>query len=150
MSRRSYLVLLALVLVAGVFLAGPAHPSDILGIYNNSEGTGVSYLDISAGSATVYLVLTDVSGPGGVSGWESHLSGDWDSNPNIFFGGETLHGQALNVSAFPDYSVGLGTPLPPDPNGNVWLASWTFIFFGPEVMYLYLGPADRPRITPAS
>ncbi len=146
MSRRTQLVLLAAAFVAVVLVAGSAQASDILGIYNNSEGTGESYLDIAAGSATVYLVLTDVSRPDGVSGWECHLTGDWGSNPNIFFAGETLHGQALNVSAFPDYAVGLGTSLPPDPNGNIWLASWNFIFLAQEEMYLYLGPSDRPSI----
>jgi hypothetical protein len=146
MSRRSQLIPLALALAICALAAGAAPASDIVGIFNNDEGTGDPYLDISSGTATVYLVLTDVSGPGGVSGWECHLNGDWDSNSNVFFGGYDLYGQALNVSAFPDFAVGLGTPLPPDPNGNVCLGSFSFIFLAQEEIYLYLGPSDRPSI----
>ena len=121
------------------------HPGeDLLGIYSTNDGAGFANFDITGGSKTIYLIATRTTGSGGISGWECHLTGDWDSNANIFFGGETLSGQALNVSAFPDYSVGLGTSLPPDGNGNIVLAAWTFIFFAEEVMELFLGPANQP------
>jgi hypothetical protein len=145
--RKSFVALAAfaaLTLLVGTASAQWPRPGDdILGIYSNNDGmTGLANRDVAAGSATIYLIAANVTGSGGVSGWECHLTGDWDANPNIFFGGESLSGQPLNVSAFPDYSVGLGAPLPADGNGNVVLANWTFIFFGPETMLLYLGPAN--------
>jgi hypothetical protein len=146
MFRRMQRGLLALALLAGVLAAEPAHGGDILGIYTDSAGTGGSYLDISTGSATVYLVLTDISRPCGICGWECRLDGDWDTNTNISYIGDTLHGpQSINVYAFPEYGVGMDC-LGQDPNGNIWLASWTFLFLAPETMHLYLGPCNNPMI----
>jgi hypothetical protein len=119
---------------------------DILGIYSTRDGTGPIHLDIASGSATVFLVTTHLSMPWGLNGWECHLLGDWEANPNIFYGGGTLMGQAINISGFPDFAVGLSQPLFPDAEGCACLASFNFIFFGPEVMELYLTPATQPSL----
>jgi hypothetical protein len=130
----------------GITAAEAPRTEDVLGIYTTQDGTGPVHLDVFSGSVTVFLVATHLSRPWGLNGWECHLLGDWEVIPGIFYGGGILMGQAINISAFPDFAVGLSQPLFPDAEGSVCLASFTFIFFGPEIMELFLAPALQPSL----
>jgi hypothetical protein len=149
-TRRLVTLLLACALLLPALpasaAAGQLRTADVLGIYTTRDGTGPVHLDIAGGSVTVFLVATHLSMPWGLNGWECHLLGDWEALPEIYYGGGTLMGQAINISAFPDFAVGLNQPLFPDAEGSACLASFNFIFFGPEIMELLLAPALQPSL----
>jgi hypothetical protein len=71
-------------LVVGL-CSGPASGGDVLGIYTADDGTGVSWLgtqtDPAMGPQTVYLIVTEVSDPAGIHGWECHVK----AQGQIFF-----------------------------------------------------------------
>jgi hypothetical protein len=132
--------------LAGLLAVTAAEARDVLGVYTEPGDDGRATLDLAGGSATVYLIASDLTCPWGIGGWECHLAGDWEANPDIFFAGHVLRGEAFNVSAFPDFAVGLGSPMFPDGFGQVVLAEISFIFFSQQVLELYLAPADRPSL----
>ena len=136
----------ASLVLAGLLAATAAEAKDVLGIYTEPGDDGRATLDLVAGSATVHLIASDLTCPWGIGGWECHLVGDWEANPDIFFAGLVLRGEAINISAFPDFAVGLGRPMFPDENEQVVLAEISFVFFSQQVMELFLSPADRPSL----
>jgi hypothetical protein len=91
---------------------------------------------------TAFVVLTNPSEASGVGGYEFHMNavlpaGNYDT-------GWTLPAGALNVSAAPDFVVGMGSPLPYAP--AIVLAQWGLLMFAPGCMEFYVGPADTPSI----
>jgi hypothetical protein len=138
--------LAALTLLVGTASAQWPHPGEnLLGLYTSTDGAGIANLDIAAGQASIFLIATRTTGPGGILGWECHLT--YTLPADVIEGAPVLYGQALNVSTYPDFAVGFGGPaLTADANGNIALAEFKFIFLSAASMLLYLGPSSRPSI----
>jgi len=138
---KKLLVTLAIVCLAGSAIAQVDPDPDGLGMYFDLEG--VDYcLDYMGGQAFVYLLLTNCSQPSGISGWEAHVtyvvpSGDFET-------GWTLPAGSLNVSAAPDFVVGLGTPMPYAP--ALLLATYGILVFAPDQMDFFVGPCNTPSL----
>ncbi len=139
--------LAALTLLVGTAAAQSQwpHPGEnLLGLYTSTDGAGLANLDVN-GEAVIYLIATRTTGPGGILGWECHLT--YTLPAGVYATTQTLYGQALNVSAYPDFAVGLGgAALTADANGNIALAEFHFLVTAPTPVELFLGPSSRPSI----
>lgn len=85
---------------------------DGVGLYFDQEAT-VNCLPDSTNfpfSLDAYLILENPSAASGISGWEGRLEFDAGLFGNLV----SISGDAINTSTFPEFRVGLGTPLPAD------------------------------------
>ncbi len=97
------LIVLGLLLPLGVGAVG-------LGVYFDTGAMTNCLPEISSYPyiTTGYIIATECGGNGGVKGWECKVS--WDST--LVVSGVGISGQPINIGTFPEYIVGLGSPLP--------------------------------------
>jgi hypothetical protein len=140
---RSLLTVLAILCLAGS--AGARSPvgcgSDCIGICFDEYGDAPC-LNTLASPLTVYLLITDPTVTSGVAGWECHV--ERLEAGGTFELGWTLRGDAINISAAPDFAVGLGTPLLSGP--AIVLASLDLLVVSDECTMYTVRAADDPSI----
>ncbi len=106
-----------------LLLAAPAQAqgrTDLIGLYTEADGSGVSHLELAPGPAnpaTIYLCITGGSDPTGISAWELVIGGmdyadgvvvtDWDLT-----WGQGVGFPPLNFDSPPGFIVGVGGPIP--------------------------------------
>jgi hypothetical protein len=123
--------LLLLLLAASMVQADPIDPyADGIGIYFDSGATQFCKT-WSGGMVSAYLVLTNITEPSGVSGFECKLG--YQVPAGSYLLNATLPPNAINADSAPGYLVGLATPLPWSPavvvltlnmletQGNAWV-----------------------------
>lgn len=94
-----------------IMVAIPARCFSIgIGVYFDNEGLVNCLPEVTSYPyfASAYIVVTECAGFGGITGWEAKLS--WDANIVLTEG--AISGQVINVRSFPEFLVGIGTPLP--------------------------------------
>lgn len=133
---------LLIVAAASVLLTDPCAASDTVGIYfdERAESTCVAghlFTPISA-----YLVICEPTATGGVLGWEGTLGFD----PGLYVSVAQYYGNCLNVTQFPEFAVGLASPLPA--GASVVIARLSVFATAPGG--LWFGPASRPSIQGAT
>lgn len=144
--KRALLVALASLFVVSNALAVvlPDDGTDSFGVYfENEDGDMVNSKFFSSGLTDMYLAIAGVSAPT-VAAWEVAL--DFDSALGLMTGAGIV-GDGVNFATLPMFIVGLGTPLPPDADGNFVLAVPTFFLMVPDgVVDFFAGPADPASI----
>ena len=143
--KRVILVALASLFVASSALAVvvPDDGENSFGVYFDVDGNMVNSVMLSSGLIDMYLVMAGVTAPT-VAAWEVAL--DFDSSLALITGAGIV-GDGVNFATLPMYIVGLGTPLPPDGDGNFTLAVSTFFLMVPDaVVDIFAGPADPASI----
>jgi hypothetical protein len=143
--KRVILVALASLFVASSALAVvlPDDGTDSFGVYfENDDGDMVNTKFFESGLTDMYLAIAGVSAPT-VAAWEVAL--DFDPALGLITGAGIV-GDGVNFATLPMFIVGLGTPMPPDADGNFVLAVPTFFLMVPDaVVDFFAGP-----VTPAS
>jgi hypothetical protein len=115
---------------------------DIFGIYTALDNTAFANMNATAGTHTVYMVITNASAQAGVWGYEMLLTFD---PPGILTLINTEYaGQAINVATPPEYSVGLATPLPW--SRDVRIATLTFFVAATTPARITVGPTTIPSV----
>ena len=143
--KRVILVALASLLVASSALAVvvPDEGEDSLGLYFDNAGVMENTTTATmAEQVPFYIVLAGVSAPS-VAAWE--LSLDWVGGSVILDPG--LPPDGVNFATVPMYIVGLGTPVPPDADGNLVLAMPVIMVLD-EVVDFYAGPSTPATLDP--
>ena len=138
---KKLLVTLAIVCLAGTAFAQVDPDPNGIGVFFDTEGTVYCH-EFIGGAVTAYVIITNPSQDAGIGGYEFHVTaalpaGNYDT-------GWTLPAGALNVSAAPDFVVGMGSPLPYAP--AVVVAQWGLLMFAAGCMEFYVGPADTPSM----
>jgi len=142
--KRVILVALVSLFVASSALAVvvPDDGTDSFGVYFDNEGVLENSTILVSGLTDMYLIMAGTSAPT-VAAWEVAL--DFDAASAIITSAGIV-GDGVNFATLPMYIVGLGTPAPPDADGNFVLAVSTFFLMVPDaVVEIYAGPS-----TPAS
>jgi hypothetical protein len=118
---------------------------DSVGLYFDNAGMMENMTMQSSGQVTIYIVLAGVSAPS-VAAWELGL--DFDSTLGLIIDAG-LQDDEVNFANLPMFIVGLGTPRPPDADGNFVLAMPTFLILVPDsVIDFYAGPSDPSSLDP--
>lgn len=140
---RTWLTVFAILCLAGA--AGARSPvgcgDDCIGMCFDEYGD-LPCLNTLASPLTVYLLITDPTVTSGVSGWECHV--ERLEGGGAFELGWTLMGDAINISAAPDFAVGLGTPLPYAP--AIVLASLDLLVVEDTCTMYTVREADDPSV----
>ena len=149
---RKVLGFFALATMASLFLlpaAGLADPPpgmDKLGLYSLDDGQGFAHLGAPAatvtGLQTIFLIATGMEDASGVHGWEVCL----EVPAAIFYTGETIMGQGINVDTPPCFAVGLANPNPRNAWDGVVLASMNFLLVDTDPHLIFMHPATVPSI----
>jgi hypothetical protein len=140
---RKWIALICLVSLAtaGSVLAQVDDSPDGIGLYYDLGATEYCRTGVSA-QTNLYLLATNLSQPSGLSGWEAHVT--YTVPTGCFETGWTLPTGSLNVSAAPDFVVGLGEPAPWAP--AILLATYGILVFCPDCIEFYVGPCNTPSI----
>lgn len=142
--RHAMQMLVAALIGAGLLFHGfRSQANDKVGIYFDTLAT-VNCLPDSTHfpfSQNAYLVLQQPS-VSSIGGWEGRL--DWD--PTLLVSLTSLAPSALNLSAFPSFSVGIPSAQPAD--SLTILATFNVIVLGPGA--IYLKPAPFPSLLDCS
>jgi hypothetical protein len=113
LSCRLILVLSISFVCLGVWVTGPAHSQEHIGIFWDDAYTHDSTITSTIGFPhilTGYVVLKDPSTSSGLTGWEACAEVD---GPGIFLSWTLEGSQASNFSSEPCFKVGIGgVPLP--------------------------------------
>jgi hypothetical protein len=141
MKKLVALAAVASLVVGGQALAQVDAGPDGLGMFFDTGATEYC-MDFTGGQVNLYLMLVNCSEPTGISGWECHVT--YTVPSGNFETGWTLPAGSLNVSAAPDFVVGLGAPLPFAP--AMLLATYGVLAFVPDPMMFYVGPCNTPSI----
>jgi hypothetical protein len=134
---------LALIFPAEVLAAPPAG-DNVLGIYSD-ESDGENHLEGPSGNVELFLVVSGLTEPSGVGGWECSV--EWPFDQGWFWLEPELQGPAFNLSPEEgQFIVGVGSsPLLPDGSGNVTLAILNLVVSSGRG-YFYLRPAAEPSV----
>jgi hypothetical protein len=107
--RRNMNVGIASVSVA-LMVLGAAHPVqsavNAIGVY--SDATGQTVCEPGAGPMTCFVMVSDVTDPVGISGWQFALR----ISPTGWLLSPQLPANSINLESFPRMRVGCATPLP--------------------------------------
>ncbi len=107
--KNSFIALMTVALVGGA-LAQVDPDVDMMGIYFDQHANDVCS-DLPLYTPTdLYICITNASSSSGISGWEASVT--INPAPAIPPTYSLLGTGALNVSAAPDFIVGLATPIP--------------------------------------
>ena len=112
---RTIILPLVILAIPAAGLGQPLDPNfDRIGIYYDTAATTQEASPGLYAPIPLYVCFTHVEETSGISGWEAHVTIEpWPAIPPTY----TLLGEgALNVSAAPDFVVGLATPLPAAPS----------------------------------
>ena len=144
--RRVMLFALASLFVASSALAVvvPDDGTDSFGVYfEDAEGNLVNSTYFTSGNTDMFLVMAGMSAPT-IAAWEVALGFD----PSLgMITGLAITGDGVNVVTPPIFIIGLGTPLPPDEDGNFLLATALFYLLVPDaVIPIYAGPTEPASI----
>ena len=108
MNRFRYL-LMATVLAMGSIVFAQADPDpDGVGIYFDQAGMVNCIDQVGYEPFYAWLVLTNLSNPDGVGGFECRITFNPDT---VYWMGYTYNGGGTNYAVFPDFLVGLYQPL---------------------------------------
>jgi len=113
---------------------------DGLGIYFDLEATVNCNTVPMAEMFDLYLLLTNASASGGVSGWECQIQYDPDLWVLLWY----PVGYSGSFFTPPDFALGLVPPLPWAP--VIHLLTMTCIVFSPECLWLSIVPYSNPII----
>lgn len=112
------------------------------------------YFDTSASSNCIsgrfyepieaYIVLVRPSSPSGVGGWEARIS--WDTGAYVTL--NSLAAGSTNIQTFPDFQVGLSSPLWLPEQAPLILA--TITIFATQPAGIYLGASSSPSLPGSS
>jgi hypothetical protein len=128
---------------AGNALAQVDPDPDGIGMYFDMGGTQYCADGVGGGQVLLYLVITRASQASGVSGWEAHV--DYTVPDGCFEQGWTLLGDGpLNVSAAPDFIVGLATPFPGA--DAIAIAEYGVLVFCADCIEFVVRAADNPSL----
>ena len=111
-----------------------------IGIYFDEGATINCDSPGAVGPVDMFLCLTNITTPGGVSGWECRI----DITEGFFILNMVLRGSAVNAATPPEFTVGLAQPLPWSP--VIVVADMTVGLFTPDTVELYIGPTFNPSI----
>jgi hypothetical protein len=130
---------LAILLLASTTAMGQIDPdADGIGLYWD-EGANEVCRSIDAGMATLYVAITNPSGSGAIAGWEcaNPVCEGLPAGTNLV--DFAAYGDAMGNFPFcPDFSYGLGSPLPWGP--VVLLAELVFQVQYPACAEFYIRP----------
>jgi len=116
--------------------------NDVIGMYFD-VATRVSCSNVFSEPMVAYLVISEMSHPSDFGGWEARL----ESDPNIVLLGGEIFGDVINVGNFPEYIVGLGSPLP-SVNNEAVLGAFPLYAIGEGMVYIK--PISSPSIEGAT
>ena len=123
-------------------------PDEICIFWTSDCDQCINCMAYMAGPVTAYVVLMNSSWWSGVSGFEFQLVNANGSGfyppPSDFIVGYNLPVGGINVSAPPEFIVGLGMPLPPDP--CTVLVSIDILVFDPSSWCFGVKPVSVPSI----
>ncbi|MEN8007986.1 MAG: choice-of-anchor D domain-containing protein [Candidatus Krumholzibacteriota bacterium] len=126
----------------GTGIPGTARAADNIGIYWDTDFTqDATLVSTYPTILTGHLVLKDPSVPFGIVGWE--LCADMVGPANIL--GWALEGQAVNVSAPPCFSVGIG-PAPIRSDRDVLLATFQIMVTDSGPVTMSVRPHDQASV----
>ncbi len=139
--------LIALATLAPLLLSLPApaqvdQDPDGLGMYFDTDATQYC-LEYVGGEVSAYVILTNCSEPTSIAGWECHVT--YTIPPGNYELGwwlNTIGGE--NVSAAPDFQVGLPSAMPYSP--AILLAVYRMLIYVPDPIVFYVGPCNSPTI----
>jgi len=95
----------------------------------------------AVGALDLYLCLTNITSPDGISGWECRI----EITQGVYILETVLMGYLpINFGSAPDYIVGLGEPLPWAPSMVVGV--FTFGVFMPDPIEIFIKPVVNPSI----
>ncbi len=144
------LVMLALPLSHYVYAAVPPPGEDLFGMYadnnfnDDASDENPTFVITDVGMVQVYIYLTNVSAPS-IGAFEFALAYSGPGEPPIMTD-LGLPPQGLNFGTYPDYIVGVGTPLLPDEYGHVILMSPQYFVFASEPAYVSVTPVSMPTV----
>ena len=128
--------------------------SNQLGIYEFSDGTGVSDTDVVGSPVTVFLVLTKPEKDGvpieTINAFECTLN--FNPAGNMFKLAEVFPGDNINVGdnsdiaqGFLEYIVGFATSHPVT-DESITLITFTFMHTAPGLIEISLSPTSKPSV----
>jgi hypothetical protein len=148
------------VLAALIAFAAPAVPpaeaavpppgTDLFGMYadNNFNGDpsdeNPTFVHVELATVQVFIYLTGISAPS-IGAYEFALaySGPGEAP---YLSDDGLPAQAINVGTYPDFIIGVATPLLPDEFGNAILMAPSYFVIDPEPAYVAVTPTSIPYI----
>lgn len=138
MSRSKCSMIVILLVVA---LARPG-ATQTLGVYFDTSGTMPNLGDSTMSypvSVDLYVIARDYSSIDGLSGWEAAFS--WTSG--LYVTETEIIGQSVNVGTFPEFKLGLASPIGVG-NNSVVLARFTVLAL--NAGDIFIGPSSIPSI----
>jgi hypothetical protein len=115
---------------------------DVFGLYTALDNTALANMNTAAGTAIVYMIVTNASAQAGVWGYEMLLT--FSPAGILTLINTEYAGQAINVATPPEYSVGLAAPLPWA--RDVRLATLTFFVAATTPATVTVGPSTIPSV----
>jgi hypothetical protein len=140
MKRWLTLLTLGVLLTGSSALAQIDPDTDGIGIYKDLAATIYCAPETPNAPFDVYLVLTNPSALGGVSGWELQL----EFSALVFALNWGYQGQAVNAATPPEFAVGLAAALPWAPAIN--LMTITMLALVPTCEWIHIIPTLNPSI----
>ena len=142
MKKLILLLGVASLWASNIALADPVDPyPDGIGIYFDTDATQYC-TDWSGGMIQAYVVLTSITEPSGVSGFECRLEIDVPAGSYLF--GYTLPPGSINVDSAPSFMVGMSTPLPWQP--AIVVVTITMLETAGDPWTFEVHPYDDPSI----
>ena len=142
------LVMLVWPLSHYVHAAVPPPGEDLFGMYadnnfnDDASDENPTFVITDVGVVQVYIYLTNVSAPS-IGAFEFALAYSGPGEPPILVD-QGLPFQGINFGTYPDFLVGVATPLLPDEYGHAILMSPQYFVFASDPAYVSVTPTSLP------
>jgi len=144
------LVMLVWPLSHYVYAAVPPPGEDLFGMYadnnfnDDASDENPTFVITDVGVVQVYIYLTNVSAPS-IGAFEFALAYSGPGEPPIMVD-QGLPFQGINFGTYPDFLVGVATPLLPDEYGHAILMLPQYFVFVSDPAYVSVTPMSTPSV----